>query len=65
MGSIPDMDNKLEDQKFLDGVTAVLNYDSQPDLANYKWRISGSKDLTFAKKELRYTSFIDLFDHEL
>jgi hypothetical protein len=50
---------------FLEGVTTVLNYDDPPDLANYKWMITGGMDLNFAKKEISYASFIGFSNHQL
>jgi hypothetical protein len=31
---------------FLEGVTAVLNFDAPPDLRTYKWRITGGRDIS-------------------
>ena len=58
-------------QTFLDGVTTVLNYDAPTVIEEYKWRLTGgthltnAKDLTYAKKDVHYTSFIDRSNHEL
>jgi hypothetical protein len=57
MISITGMDNEHDWQKFLDDVTAVVNYDAPPDLEGYKGRIT--RGMNFTNKDVLYTSIID------
>ena len=52
-------------QEFFEGVTSVLNFDVPPDLANYKWRITGGRDITYVNKDVLYTSFLDPSNQDL
>ncbi len=50
---------------FLDDVTTVLNYDAPSNIDEYKWRITGARDISYVDKDVLYSSFLDPSNEEV